>query len=1666
MEMCISKSPSNMNTSTEIESSPDTNSEKLFTAEKIPEIVHLFKEGDVDKSGGLDIDEFYKVMAKINPDISKEEAQVLHMKIDTNCDRTVDLGELLHYFLQRNEKTVALDYRNILFPNDFTYIHNECLKPVVKIICLLVTDTSDFRGYCSGESMRSYKYFAYITIFSNGLLKMWLNEFKLWQTVRLYERDMIRPAFHHTPIMVVTDAVYIHELGMLAVSTSNREILFYGIDSAYNVTKIRFAILEEEITAMDYYCAGNTGIMACGDAKGYLFVFVSYYIFDNGLFCQSKLQFTPSQHYPTVTISSLLTRTNKEFHSLRFYAFEDMCTEVQYIPSLQSFSMCGKRATSMALIHCIFNQESGTVTPHKQTFKSRGSCCKCVAYSPWSRFFLTGGETGFLYVWLPHKTTSFKHKLKGHNKSLTQIIYNSVEKIFVSISIDQNVRIWGDGEWTCKQSIFPSGMTSIGPITSVYYNIHNNELFIANSDIAKCLGRGTDVFHNTLRSHNRPLCSMLYHSIYKQVISVCQKGKLTVWDTWTGKAVMEFAISDAKVVGPTCISFDEVKRKLITISCDRKVKQWNFNSGELLDAQKVKLPNDVTSILCINDMFISTKGSSKILQLNPKGKLKNVLEHFLLDTICSMDYFDNNLITASSNGNVLTWDLEASEVEGYINTTISPRTHRLKFDLGQLLHQFNLLHESTKRCEKERVLIVKCLRSREAGPKTATLLIVEDVYITAWSTTLHGGMVGKFKAVKRDDSKITCVSVSETETILLTGDSNGVVCLYDIREFGLQTKDNEEYETVNGWKIPLQSTPLLASWQAGLSELVSVACDPAFEKIFTAELEYNVKLWTSTGTFVGIFGKDRWVNMVQRQVVPITKETEKVCLQSKLEHHDEEKEGEEVAEELHLTRMVKTMPFMIDFIDLLTDKNNYSLLDSEVELVDKVIEKVSIVKFLYTKCLEEEYNDILQPVLMRFNIPLELETLVKFAINDEKKKLSTFEALVNSQAFKTQQITNKTLATTESTETMEMSEKRHLLTYFGKNRTKSINLSKIVKSPKLSDEVELQLKAHWPVNLYPIGSTEPLTDVTITKSPVKRMPEKKPTLVKLPPMLTEVQPAQTQPKPYPPKTPASAGPTRHSKSKREGEFEKDSTRKTLQTLNIILPLPECSKKFSSLREQLKLVKHEVLTLEGPSKDIESTNEVQQGFDYSAKQSSTSTVATKELFSPSTTKETPVLSNEQIPEPCFPQPLLRSPWLEKSPDSEVTPPHEEIQQTELSSPLPPKSKVVKFTEPLVKSQFTKTYTSTHRMMPIKSILRNTGTEKQMPVEERDLVQPLQTSTKMQTTKSKSKLPPLINSVSEGFLVQTQHPLESIYKQISDQYSTSGQQMFGGLASQFSPHTSATKKTTVDRADQKQQKQQLVKPSTSERIQIIKSGLRKFQPVTIQPKGQTTSQTTSLPPISKKVSIVQSQQKLHQLMAPAGPTTRQHRGTRGHTHQRETNLQPLSALLKKVQPPHTEQRSHPPMTPAGPTRPAGSSRTHASARGHAHEREANLQPSSTHLKKVQLLQTEQKPHSPMSPASPTMPVGSSIPHRCTRGYTHERETNLRPSHAQLKQVQTPQNEYKPHPPMTPAGPTRPVGSSRTHRCARGHTNERKTNLRPSPEQLKYVQPPQTEQKPHPP
>ncbi|XP_062419460.1 WD repeat-containing protein on Y chromosome-like [Pungitius pungitius] len=841
----------------------DPNGElEMFTVEKIPMIKKIFRQADLDGSGSLDLEEFCDGLKDVFGTDSKEELVQFFYKIDTNCDGTVDLGELMEFLICSKEIAKRLAPKDV-FSKSIKVTKMNHYKTIVQVIfCPFINSkASECEVSVQTGQKRTYQTGQYISISTDGILTYLSDKMNIISRIRLDLKEKTLPFSRYKKIHV-TGMAFIKELEQMAVSTSEREVLFYSCNKIAELFLISHALVLEEspANAIMYGSNNNKSVLACGDVDGFLTVLIAHNRQEKYLFFGEKMfEKTSRRYYKTVNLSTLLKNTTENCHCVKIPIFNDICSQIKYFPSANSLSVCGSSAKKMVIVKLPKPPIAGLP---KDIFESTGGeqFFNCVDYSPLTGFWLTGGKDGLLREWFHFSNDLCIRALAGHVKPITNITVNSKDQLVVSLSEDKNVRVWSEEEMLPLQSFQFEGMGN-GCITSMHYNTYNNELVLANTNIGACLGKGTQVYQKALKSHDMPICGALYNSIYKQVISVCQNGVVNVSDVLTGHTTVRFNVTSEQHVGHTAIAFDEQQRRFITGSPDGRVRIWNFSNGKCLAIHPVTLPNEVTGLVCYNErVFVSVKNSKIIYDLNIDGYKNRFLKHDYLDDISSMDIHENTLISASSNGNILMWNIETAEAQICINGSKCAKTIWMTKSAQS---QTGPIEKLTKKSGCTAIVkawhLIKSLKTREVSSSTATLLSAADGYICAWSVHVKGGLLGKFKAVDEEGAVITTMTTDVQERLLLTGDSNGKIYQWDIQQFGFANQSNEgPYGEQYGWRWSLAQPPLLASWQCYAEDVVSFVCDNSCKKLITAGLDCYLHLWENTGSHVGVFGKDKW----------------------------------------------------------------------------------------------------------------------------------------------------------------------------------------------------------------------------------------------------------------------------------------------------------------------------------------------------------------------------------------------------------------------------------------------------------------------------------------------------------------------------------------------------------------------------------------------------------------------------------------------------------------------------------------------------------------------------------------------------------------------------------------------------------------------------------------
>lgn len=830
----------------------------------IPKIAKLFKE--TDRGNGLNKEEFCGVFKKIYGDsVSNEELIALHMKIDPNCTSTVNLCGLMDYLVDKNVAMEAMEYRKQPFPKPFQFVPTGCLQPIVRVLfipgkCDLFPD---FYSRSYPGKLKSYQSGHYLTITSMGLFTIWTDTFEKKKATSL------RPGkeFFKSRNRLFTDMVYMKEVDQLAMTTSGGDLLFYEYSQQI---LLRHCFVNNNVfTSMTYWSDGSKALFATGDVFGYLTVFISHNVKENGLFCSGAyIKNRTILGFSTIDVSILLKNPSDDFMCFKVTNYSgNICRHILYCPPIQTFAVCS-RSSKILLLAAVPKSADGAVSTTTLKSDKSSKFFRCVDYSVLSERLLTGSDDGIIRVWIPHKTIC-EETLKGHGSAITHIKTHPQVRRFVSLSEDRNIYVWSEYTWVCLQSL-PVQYMNLAPISSMCYNTLNNELVMANSNISKCLGRGTDAYESTYTSHDSLLCGLLYHSTYKQVVSACINGTVAVWDIMTGKLVMEFKVTSDHFRRLTAIAFDGPQRRLIT--ADRKLRLWNFNNGAQLKVLSVAIPNEVTSIVCIrNRIFVSQMDSNIIYNLDINGDDNIFLENPYGNGISSINIHKNKLVTALTNGEIIVWNVETSKAILSLNPSTSPRiqmiynSHEEKmrsvFVLeGEENDSSSLAPAGVSQSTKGNIrTVVLFLKTREVDVNTATLLTSAGGHLYACSVISHGGLLGRFKAVNNEGAVITTMTTDANEQILLTGDNTGMIYMWNIQIFGFRTKEDiGPFEEIDGWRISLYKPDLLRSWQCHLFGIVNVQCDPVCKYIITTGFDCNVQVWRDNGNPLGILGKNHW----------------------------------------------------------------------------------------------------------------------------------------------------------------------------------------------------------------------------------------------------------------------------------------------------------------------------------------------------------------------------------------------------------------------------------------------------------------------------------------------------------------------------------------------------------------------------------------------------------------------------------------------------------------------------------------------------------------------------------------------------------------------------------------------------------------------------------------
>ncbi|XP_024895488.1 EF-hand calcium-binding domain-containing protein 8 [Pteropus alecto] len=642
---------------------PDFQQEsQLFTELHLAKIEKMFKD-NVNTNEALDMKTFIKSMKKILSDMSDEMLEVMFLKVDIDCNGFITWQNFVDHMIRefQGKELMRKSQYHLRFhlPMRIIPLNHGC--EVIKVEFL---------------TQRFKKFGYFLTVTKDGILQFWSESFMLIDSFKL---NQIPPL--HNQQMWVIDMVCLHNMNLVAIASTDQKIEFFDIGNYKCVRAFTFVDLDSCVLVMDYWSDYHRGVFCFGDTKGNVIVFTSENVV-NGLFNPRILPRTSKwDTWIIVSMRKLLNEKSPLYRSYRLKALHsNWCQQVKFIPQMNLVASCSVIDNSSLVL---------TILPSKTPKNPKFSVLNlrkgilCFDYCPDKNFLVTGGYDPVIRLWNPFFSKKPVWLMKGHQTSVTHILVNSkCSSILFSISKDKNIRVWDMQDYICLQS-FCGKLFALGnfPITSAYFHKNDNTLICSTYSIGILKGymetEGPEKTGERSTTYGTPLCAVHYSKIFKQVVSGCMRGMVSVWEIVTGKRMMEFSVTGDQHVELTAMSLDESERCLLTGLRDGTIKMWNYSTGECL----LTFPNpdklEISGIVHMNKVFYVTGWSKRITHFM-FHKTKPVLlcyhwQTFHREDVLSMAKYQNQFLgTSSYNGDIIFWNVNMFKPILKFNASESP----------------------------------------------------------------------------------------------------------------------------------------------------------------------------------------------------------------------------------------------------------------------------------------------------------------------------------------------------------------------------------------------------------------------------------------------------------------------------------------------------------------------------------------------------------------------------------------------------------------------------------------------------------------------------------------------------------------------------------------------------------------------------------------------------------------------------------------------------------------------------------------------------------------------------------------------------------------------------------------------------------------------------------
>ncbi|KAI9330378.1 WD40-repeat-containing domain protein [Zopfochytrium polystomum] len=751
------------------------------------ELMQIFERASKDGKKQLDMENFKRAFgAVLGKGLTEEQMGLLFMQVDANTDNAVDWEEFSTFMLLRAERQTKMrEEASIqLFDVPSTMLsfpklqtrHHEAIIAVI---------------FVPGQNR-------FITCSREGTLCVWTESLKLQRCFtsicsrRRHLRDTIEDLkpqkekkvnILRSPTPWAHDCVLMANLNKFAVASDDHEITFYEYSTLS--PHIRLDLYDSVALSLHYWVNSenpdnDVASLFFSTDQGYVCEFTFSIA---AVIAQKKRKgeaitislVSPSSYHPASLSTAPLgalggTLTRHKVH-------EDWAVKVRYYHELHSLVSCSPDPKASLVVAQRIATKPGGGGGRWSIFTA--PVCKGVntfAYSHFPVSLVTGGADRQLRVWNPHRLSHPMAALKGHNAPIIDISINDIDGQVISLSSDNMIKVWDLRTMQCLQSLLDRmPLESDVPLSRIFFNSSGKgKLLAVSNGIAEFKFKGkSDTQVTTSRTHEYPLRAALYNPNFRQIVTGCDGGVIQVWDALTGLKTFRFSEAHGKAE-ITAMGFDTGHRRLVTGARDGTIFVWNFHNGQLIRELVKPDSSEVTSIMYIemnetqfivatswNKTVVIFEDDASAARIRPRAVYPNKKDptpwHHE-DVLCCDFCPPFLLATGSYDGQIAISNLQS----------------------GHLIHRLKWPGADDKSNPNRSIDKVLFLKERIMMKNAATLLTTGADGVIRWWQIDTAFLIWEMDATQGNGEGIYAMSVNSSNNLLVTGDSQGWVTVFDI----------------------------------------------------------------------------------------------------------------------------------------------------------------------------------------------------------------------------------------------------------------------------------------------------------------------------------------------------------------------------------------------------------------------------------------------------------------------------------------------------------------------------------------------------------------------------------------------------------------------------------------------------------------------------------------------------------------------------------------------------------------------------------------------------------------------------------------------------------------------------------------------------------------------